>query len=319
MPDWNSPEEIAADAVIFVKVMHCVSGLYIWEYAVSLDFEWSFLSGKKRFNWPMLFYFLGRYFALFSTFGIEIDCQALYQWLAIGGQFTVGLASINLAIRAMVIWSMNRYVVGSLCLIIAGHWAVLMQGVIVKAVWVPGSGCVTTAARSRDIAASFIYSVCLDFVVLVLCGWKLFRSDYSRSQLMNMMFRDGLFYFVIASFVNLPAAVISTLGLNQVMDIMFDLPAALISMAVACRAVRRLSNFSHTTPAIYMTTTNPTSPSGRSREVAPFGIARTTSDGVHVQMDTYVVSDDAQSERVSNKDIKLDSFERRKTSADIAV
>lgn len=118
----------------------------------------------------------------------------------------------------MVIWSMNRYVVGSLCLIIAGHWAVLMQGtrllcplfdtsvnsfapitgVIVKAVWVPGSGCVTTAARSRDIAASFIYSVCLDFVVLVLCGWKLFRSDYSRSQLMNMMFRDGLFYFVIA-------------------------------------------------------------------------------------------------------------------------
>lgn len=25
-----------------------------WEFAASLDFDWLFISGKKRFQWPMV-------------------------------------------------------------------------------------------------------------------------------------------------------------------------------------------------------------------------------------------------------------------------
>ncbi|KAJ3487631.1 hypothetical protein NLI96_g3406 [Meripilus lineatus] len=262
--DWMSPEEIALDASIFLKLMHAIAGMYIWEFCISLNFEWSFFNGKKKFNWPMIFYFLGRYWALFTLVGLlvaldsttfirEVNCQALYTFLAVAGQVTIGFASINLAIRAMVIWGQSIYIVVPLVILILGHWAVLMQGVVVTASWT-GSACAVSQTNSSVLTATFAYSICLDFIVFAVTAWKLVMPNRRRSQLMDLMFKDGLVYFVLAFVANVPAAVVISLKLNPVMDIMFNIPAAITSTTVACRAVRRLANFSATTPAIYMTT-----------------------------------------------------------------
>ncbi|KAF5310563.1 hypothetical protein D9619_008199 [Psilocybe cf. subviscida] len=72
MPDWNSPDEIAKNGVAFSRFMHTLLGLYIWEWVVSLPFDWQYLSGKKTFRWPLAFYFLNRYCLLFALIGIAI-------------------------------------------------------------------------------------------------------------------------------------------------------------------------------------------------------------------------------------------------------
>jgi len=43
---------------------------FVWDFAISLDFEWRVLSGKRKAGWPLLFYFLGRYLALIGHIGL---------------------------------------------------------------------------------------------------------------------------------------------------------------------------------------------------------------------------------------------------------
>lgn len=76
MPDWKSPAELQVEGGIFAKFMHALLGLYAYvvliicsfwflvsitanlryEFLLSLDFDWDFLSGKKRFRWPLVKY-----------------------------------------------------------------------------------------------------------------------------------------------------------------------------------------------------------------------------------------------------------------------
>ena len=67
-----------------------------------------------------------------------------------------------------------------------------------KAQWVDGEGCVITQTSNTVLAATFIYSMCFDLVVLILTAAKLAFPQGKRSQLMNLLFRDGLIYFIIA-------------------------------------------------------------------------------------------------------------------------
>ena len=82
-------------------------------------------------------------------------------------------------------------------------------GILLKAEWVPGQGCAITNTDNTMLAATFIYSMCFDFTVLVLTAWKLVlptkRSE--RSRLVNLIFGDGLIFFFIAFLANLIATV----------------------------------------------------------------------------------------------------------------
>ncbi|KAH8099902.1 hypothetical protein BXZ70DRAFT_225682 [Cristinia sonorae] len=299
MVDWMSPEEIAKDAAVFLKMQHCLAGIFFWEFVISLDFEWDFITGKKKLNWPMIPYFGGRYITLFTFIGLlisldvttEINCQALYQFLVISGQMMIAFASMNLAIRTMAIWSQAKYIVIPLSLISAGHWGVVLSGTVISAQWVPGQGCVATQTKNSQLMLTFIYSLCFDTIVFLLSAWKLAMPKHHRSQLVDLMFKDGLGYFLLVSILNIPAAVFAALKLNPVMDITFNLPAAALSNILACRAVRRLANFSTASPAVYMTTTQKVG----THDVASTGnisFAKNRSQGVHVQMDTFTMGED---------------------------
>ena len=75
--------------------------------------------------------------------------------------------------------------------------------------WVPGQGCVIVNTNNTLLAATFIYSMCFDFTVLVLTAVKLATPNKrsERSRLVKMIFSDGLIYFVVAFAANLLATV----------------------------------------------------------------------------------------------------------------
>ncbi|KAF5310548.1 hypothetical protein D9619_008200 [Psilocybe cf. subviscida] len=305
MPDWSSPAEVAKDAGVFVKLMHSLLGLYIYEWFLSLDFEWDFISLKKRFRWPMIFYFANRYLLLFALIAItisfdvttEVDCQSLYTFNQLAGDAALGLASINLSIRTMAIWNQNRYIVGGLILVILGHWSLILQGVQLTVQWVPGQGCTIVKTNNKILAAIFIYSMCFDLIVLLLSMYKLvgiYRLDkkiqfWGGSRLTHMIFEDGLIFFVIAFLANLTATVFMLINLNSIMSVIFNVPAAVASTIVACRAVRRLTNYSTSGPEIYATTGSSHNRPTAGASVVPGtrGVATAkfrTKSGVHVQV-----------------------------------
>ncbi|KAF8155568.1 hypothetical protein B0H34DRAFT_659025 [Crassisporium funariophilum] len=301
MVNWMSPTEIAKDAQAFDRLMHTLLGLYIWEWTVSLDFDWQYITGKKKFRWPMIFYFLNRYCLLFAMMGIaialnvthELDCQGLYTFNQCFGNAAIGLASINLSLRTMAVWSRKWYIVVPLVLIILGHWSLLLHGILLKAAWVPGTGCVIIETDSKLLAITFIYSMVFDFIVLSLTAFKLLYPATGRSKLVELIFNDGLIYFIIAFLANLTATTFMLLNLNPVMSIIANVPAAIASTIVACRIVRRLNNFTASGPEMFPTSQGSTIAfRSNASKLLPKHSAKMSnkgmkSEGVHVQMETF--------------------------------
>jgi hypothetical protein len=298
-----------------------------WEWFTSLQFDWQYISGKKAFRWPLIFYFLNRYCLLFALIGIltalnvttEVDCQALYTFNSCVGNAAIGLASINLSLRTMAVWSQRWYICVPLIAVIMGHWSLLLHGILLTARWIDGQGCVITSTDNKVLAATFIYTMAFDFLVLSLTAWKLVINVPSanimgRSKLSNLIFADGLIYFVIAFLSNMLATIFMLLNLNPVMSIIANVPAAISSTIVACRAVRRLSKYTSRGPEVFNSTqastlafrTNGSQTAGPKRAQSTKGLGRfglssvpnsgtglgglsklDMEDGVHVQMETF--------------------------------
>ncbi|OBZ67498.1 hypothetical protein A0H81_12727 [Grifola frondosa] len=327
MVDWQSPVEIAKDGEVFGKFMHTLLGLYIWEFVTSLDFDWQFISGKRKFKWPLvsplydferqadsaahqIFYFAGRYFLLFALIGIAIalnvttyrlmfwdvrrpvNCQALYTYNQVFGNAAIGMASINLSLRTMAVWSQAWYIVVPLVVVILGHWSLLLHGILLKAEWIDG-GCAITGTSNTLLAATFIYSMTFDFAVLSLTGLKLAilttrRQD--RSRIVRLIFDDGLIFFIVAFVANLLATIFMLINLNAVMSIIANVPAAVASTIVACRVVRRLTNYTTEGAELFNGSTQVStlafSKNARSRSTM-MSVTDKKQDGVHVQMETF--------------------------------
>lgn len=79
-------------------------------------------------------------------------------------------------------------------------------GVLLEAQWSPeAQTCIITSTKSTVLAATFIYSMVFDLVVLALNAYKLVlgnkdkrASPMSSSRLGKLLFTDGLVYFILA-------------------------------------------------------------------------------------------------------------------------
>ncbi|KAH8108069.1 hypothetical protein BXZ70DRAFT_1015250 [Cristinia sonorae] len=321
MPDWTSPAAIARDLAAFRGFQHALTGLYCWEFVISLDFEWSFITGKRRFRWPLIFYFLARYSALATVVTLmvslnigtdrPINCTALYTFLSVAGQFAIGFASLNLALRAMALWGQAKRVVIPLSLGICGHWAVLLPVCVVSGHWQEGMGCQLSASPRLWLMLSFLWAICLDFTVFVLCAYKIARPGLEkRSGLIRMVFKDGLMYLFLAMLANIPAAVLTILNLNQFMQLMCNLFAALASTIGANRAVRRLVTYSSEDFFAYTTQVTPTAKDVSGRPLS-LHFARTQAKDtsrslqIQVEMDALTTVEEGSSKYSTSKKSKL--------------
>jgi hypothetical protein len=241
----------------------------------------------------------------------EIQCQALFTFNQLAGDAAVGLASINLAIRTMALWSLNRWIVGGLTVVILGHWTLILKGVLVTATWVPGQGCVIEGTDNSILAAIFIYSMAFDFIVLVLSAYQLFGVGFgikrgtglAKSRIGQMLFGDGLIFFLIAFLANLIATVFMLLDLNPIMSVIFNVPAAVFSTIVACWAVRRLTNFATTAGTnVCVQSSFPVSKIHIGRPRSTDSVA---SAGVHVHVESYT-----RSCRPANQTINCANFDK---------
>jgi len=167
-----------------------------------------------------------------------------------------------------------------------GHWSLLLHGILLKAAWVQG-GCSIIKTSNTILAASFIYGMCFDLVVLCLTGLKLAFPAGGRSQLVSLIFGDGLIYFVVSLLANALATAFMLLNLNAVMSIIANVPAAIVSTIAACRVVRRLHNYTSEGVEVFASTQGSTL---AFRSGQRNGNGLTTSKkgaSVHVQMETF--------------------------------
>ncbi|KAK7684953.1 hypothetical protein QCA50_011788 [Cerrena zonata] len=248
---WQEDREVSEQKLLN-KIAHFTAGLYFWELLTTLYFDWSFVSGKRRWRWPILLYFLNRYAYLAAmivllytqdvSFDTELDCHVLLNFIQIGGNMAVAFASLNLAVRTIVLWSGNKYVITGLAIMVIGQWAVILQGGELQAEWMKGAGCVNLQTNNTLLAVTYAISTVLDTVVLLLSFWKLriLAKAVHTSVFVTILFRDGLIYFIVALLGNIVVVVFEVIDIDPLWNVIFNIPSVAIITIAATRAVRNL-------------------------------------------------------------------------------
>ncbi|KAF9532992.1 hypothetical protein CPB83DRAFT_890635 [Crepidotus variabilis] len=266
MIDWTSNETLALCGLAELRLWYAFIGLYLWEFCTSLDFEWDFITLKKKFRLPLVFYFLGRYVMLASIFLllwiITRPTASHYQnkpsandLRIIGtegffGVAAIGVANINMTLRTVAIWGKNRQVMILLGIATIGQWVIIA--------FVPNNAMQTSLVRETKgnpiwQTIFFGYTMVFDLVILCLNIYKLAISQRNasgsprllfngRSRVAHLLFAQGLMYFIASFVANSITVLFVFLDLNAILNTIFPLPAQIISTIVASRSVRSLIN-----------------------------------------------------------------------------
>jgi len=251
MPDWSNPLEIAKDVEIFQKLAMVMLGLSTWEIIIQLPFDWSIVSRKRKARWPVFFYFYCKYSIWATVIGVviatnvttKINCQVVYTFCHFLVNTSTGCASLLLMLRTIAVWNRRPFVMVPLVVISMGHWAFLLHGSRdIRSRWSDeAKACVIDVVFPAFVEAKYVYTMVFDFIVLVLTTIGLVMSP-ARSSLWQLLFRQGIIYFVVACLANLVPTIFRLLNLNSIMNLMFALPAAIASSFVVCRSFISLAN-----------------------------------------------------------------------------
>ncbi|KAH8103618.1 hypothetical protein BXZ70DRAFT_1006003 [Cristinia sonorae] len=244
MTNWRSPEVLGHEATAFLGLHHALVGVYCWDFVISLDFDWSVITRKRELKWPLIPYFLGRYFSLFALIGLlvaldatGIDCVPLFTFVHFAMHASLGIANINLAVRTMAFWNTHRAVVFSLVAFILGQWALIFTTIPGHAESHLEAGCSIIPQETKLLSVLFFYSAAFDAVMFTLSAWRLYVRK-KRTGIVQLLFVERLSSYLIATVFNFVPAVFMTLNLNPVMNIMVDFPAVIASTILASQLIR---------------------------------------------------------------------------------
>ncbi|KAG9312745.1 hypothetical protein JVU11DRAFT_7177 [Chiua virens] len=190
----------------------------------------------------------------------------------------IGLActSLNLMIRTWVIWKGNRFVHVVLLVISLGHWIVLALDVAnLEGMIRPGEGCVVHITHANVNATVFVYSLCYDFIVLILTIVGLSRKK-SKSPLITRLYSQGVMYFVVTVATYITPTVFGFLDVEQMVNMTGICGMAFQLMIASSRAVRILLDL-RDSPSSEM-----------SEETGDTGVALTSHIPVHGSMPAAV-------------------------------
>ncbi|KAH9968388.1 hypothetical protein BJV74DRAFT_868389 [Russula compacta] len=257
MVNFEDPAVVEQDIQAVKDLWHTISGIYLWEFASNLNYEWDIIRGRRPYMWTIWIYSLTRFACLGSVIllfvGIDIttpyNCQA---WIVSGlslGYVTVAASSLLIILRIIAIWSRNRVIVAISTGVWVANVSVIIRGLVrVRASWVPGQQtCIAYNIETGklNIIATFVTNVVLLFVVLVGL-FRLRLQDGGTFGMGRILWTQGVIWFVTATLAGAPPAVFIILDLNYPFNVMFQ-PLTVIVMGISAqRLYRGLADFTPT-------------------------------------------------------------------------
>ncbi|KAF9529945.1 hypothetical protein CPB83DRAFT_834783 [Crepidotus variabilis] len=176
-----------------------------------MTLEWSLLTGKIKFKWPLIFYFANRYcYLMAAMLGSPINCNYLFTAGLVLGYMAQAFSGVNLAIRLIAVWSQNLVLRGFLCAMIIGYWVIVIsEGSRVSAIYDPDEGCHMKYDNYQAAARIQTYSLCFDSVILILSLYKLRTgiTQMPRGSLTSIIVQQGVIFFGTAT----PDAIVTRL------------------------------------------------------------------------------------------------------------
>jgi len=248
MVNEESPAELFRDLRVFGGLALVLLGVATWELIVTFAFDWSIITGRRKWRWPMALYLVCRCVTILQTWALpifasplgEVNCEAL-DWI-IKGSVTVGVsvAPLILSLRVYAVWEKDRRVgivllvlwitqLGILSYLISFHnttWNPLLMA----------CGSSRPAPVSMYIT-TYSYMMAFDMIVLILMIMRLRRHARSGG-FGALLLKDGIFYFLASVIGNGTAIIFASMQSHPVMNIMGNSIAYAICTIAATRLFR---------------------------------------------------------------------------------
>ncbi|KAH9061092.1 hypothetical protein EDB87DRAFT_481824 [Lactarius vividus] len=210
----------------FLKVMHTFSGLYMWEFFTTLDFEWEVYTGRRQWRWSFLVYVSARILALACVIAgligfnltTEFNCNLWLRCVLVTAWFAACSASLLLVLRGIAIWGRQTWTVaitGTAWL--SGFVGALYAITLGQAQWVPAlrtCNVSQTTSYKWSIMVNFIE----DFILLVIMIWGVLRKR-NATHLWNLLYLQGLFWVLTACLTELPSVALSFRNIDGASDV----------------------------------------------------------------------------------------------------
>jgi len=170
-----------------VKFWHAMSGLFIWEFFTTLDYEWSVIRGHRPYRWTIWVYSLSRVATLIGVVltlvimdnTVPINCQPLTFFAVVFSLLSPAAASLLIVLRIIAIWNKNRVVVMTAISMWGIDIAFLIEGAVrFRTAWVPAQlACLPVDTESSLL--NLIVAPITDIVLLLIMLFGLLRLRHA--------------------------------------------------------------------------------------------------------------------------------------------
>ncbi|PPQ77775.1 LOW QUALITY PROTEIN: hypothetical protein CVT25_011210 [Psilocybe cyanescens] len=272
MASWSTAGEIAKDSGyldiskryitltmldtlidIFLKLVFTLFGVYVWELFMTWDFEWSLVTRRRTFRWPLRCITSKRRVTIFFSNVLirQINCRVpkfmygnttnvtLIKSGTIHFQLEIGelghLSDLRFVVdrqygnplrfyishaanfSRIALWERRRSVIVVLGILCLAHWTLLYRTMfIVVSQWEPTmKACVVVQTNPSMLNITFFFTMGFDFVILIFTAIALLGRHSARTDLWKLLFQDGLVYFLLSFSTNCIPAVLNVLNLNN--------------------------------------------------------------------------------------------------------
>ncbi|KAH9985804.1 hypothetical protein BJV74DRAFT_886164 [Russula compacta] len=208
--EWPMPARVARDFTGFIKFFHVLGGLYIWEFVINLDYEYSIITGKRKFTWA--FPVFGYSSFLFASALIGLRVSALWEH----NKIVIAVASISLFVNAAsYIYSMVTS---------DGHWT--------------GSFCTAQHTVHDRLSTFSTFITDLILLSLMLFGVLRWKDAQRRGGIVWLLYRQGLAWVIVFTLAEVPPLVIFILNVDDPLNLM-SLELAMITMSFGAARMHR--------------------------------------------------------------------------------
>lgn len=250
MVDWHDPAVVAADNLAFIKFVHVIGGVYIWEFVLYLGFEYSVITKKRKFTWSFLLYLGCRWCSLLAItlqmMGIDvshkIDCQAWVVSTFVFGNLSLTFGSALIILRVAAIWDRSKLIITIACAVFLGNIASFAYSISrLRSDWT-GACTISHTNHSRiNVLSAFITNIIL--LVLMLVGLMRWKNASKSCGIWRLLRTQCLIWVAIVTFAGVPATVFVILDLNDPLNLISQVLGVMIASLGAARLHRGLVDF----------------------------------------------------------------------------
>ncbi|CAD6893455.1 unnamed protein product [Tilletia laevis] len=188
--------------VLLTCLSSAESGVWLWELAYGIRFDWMLLTGQHSVRPSMVFYLLLRISytcQVFASFAFlanskSLDCTLVLSILSVSIYVSGFPASSIFASRALSAWGKSRLIAAILSVLVLGQFGVLISNITSlrgNMVYIPYVGwrCIGEGAWWSEIFRQASYNAAYDIFLAMMTLFRL-RKNAKDVQLLNIVVRD---------------------------------------------------------------------------------------------------------------------------------